>query len=474
MFIGSYYYEIPNQLPQLSTNSIYFIVFAFAVFLLSTPFKNFARPIIILIANVVFLYSFSLYHLIAVLIISLLSYLFGLLVSKYRNKFVLLTPIALMVGILCFFKFNNLFISSSIIMPLGLSFYTFKIISYLVDLYKGKTDVEKNIVYYFDYVMFFPTITAGPIHRSKQFFDELKSNKTFDYIDRKNGAVQMLIGIFEKMVFCDYVGLIVNQILNNNSIVGLNVLFGIILYSFQIYLDFDSYSNIAIGLSRLLGFHFNKNFNSPYLAVNLKDFWRRWHISLSTWLRDYIYIPLGGSRKGKIRRYINLLIVFLISGIWHGSTINFLLWGLLHAIIQIIEDIIIEPFKNLKINKPTKYLISILGIITNFIIVTFLWLIFKYQTIGEVVDVLNRMFISAPLDFESIGLVRNEVWWLFIVLFTTIIFDILRNKINMIELLSKQFILIRWIIYAMLIVLFLVFAVYGGTFDASDFIYQFF
>lgn len=474
MIIGDFYYEFPTQLPQLTTNSIYFVIFAFVVFSLARPFKSYLRPIILLIANLIFLYSFSSYHLIAVLLIALSSYIFGLLINKYKNKTTLLLSIVPFILVLSFFKYNNLFLSTSILMPLGLSFYTFKIISYLIDIYKGKLESEKNILYYLDYVMFFPTISAGPIHRAKYFLDELRNGTTFEYKDAKNGGIQMLIGIFEKMVLCDYVGMVVNAILNNQELVGLNVLLGVVLYSFQIYLDFDSYSNIAIGLSRLLGFHFEKNFNSPYLAVNLKDFWRRWHISLSTWLRDYIYIPLGGSRKGKFRRYINLVIVFLISGVWHGSTVNFVLWGLLHAIIQILEDLIIEPFKKIKLNKFAKYALTILGIITNFIIVTFLWLIFKYQTMGEVSEVLNRMFVSAPLSFEAIGLVKNEVIWLGVVLLVTIVMDILRNKFDMIEVLSKQFILVRWFVYIVLIVVFMVFAVYGGSFDSSDFIYQFF
>lgn len=474
MLIGNSYFEFPNTLPQLSTNSIYFIIFVFLVFLFSTPFKNYSRPFVLLIANIVFLYSFSVYHLIAVVIISLITYLLGLLIGKYRNKVILLISLSIPVFVLCFFKFNGLFLSESIIMPLGLSFYTFKIISYIIDIYKNNVDVEKNIIYHLDYVMFFPTITAGPIHRSKHFFSELRNHIPFDYKDRKNGFIQMLIGIFEKMVLCDYVGIIVNQILNNNDIVGLNVFMGIVLYSFQIYLDFDSYSNIAIGLSRLLGFHFEKNFNSPYLAINLKDFWRRWHISLSTWLRDYIYIPLGGSRKGKLRRFINLIIVFLVSGIWHGSTINFVLWGLLHAVIQIIEDLIIEPFRKLKLTKLELILLKVIGVIINFSVVTFLWLIFRYQTISEVVNVISRMLVSAPLNYSEIGLVRNEFIWLFVVLAITILFDILRDKTDMIELLSNQFILIRWLVYILLIVIFMIFAIYGGSFEASDFIYQFF
>ena len=474
MIFGDLYLTFPETFPKLSATSIYFVIFAFIVFALSRPFKNKFRPYILLIANIIFLLSFSTYHLIAVLLLSIVSYIFGLLINKYKNKSILFCSVIPFIITLAIFKYYDLFTGQSLIMPLGLSFYTFIILSYLIDIYKDKVEVEKNIIYYLDYVMFFPVITAGPINRSKEFFIELKSRNEFDYVDAKNGAVQMMLGIFEKKVFCDYVGIIVNQILNNNELYGINVFFGIILYSFYIYLDFDSISNIAIGLSRLLGFHLHKNFNSPYLASNLKDFWRRWHISLSTWLRDYVYIPLGGSRKGKYYRFLNLIIVFLVSGIWHGSTINFVLWGLLHALIQIIEDIIIEPLKKVNFNKFSKVLLKIFGIALNFTIVTFLWLIFKYQTMDEVFNVLNRMFTAAPFSFEAIGLIRNEGIWLAIILLLTVIFDILRDKFDMIDFLSKRNFIIRWAFYTLLIVVFLVFGVYGGSFEASDFIYQFF
>ena len=474
MFIGTYYFDIPNTFPSLTMTSVYFIGFVFVVFILSRTYRSFLRPFILLMANLVFLWSFSTYDVIAILVLALLGYLFGLLLAKKKEKVVLAVEVAYYIVILAFFKYNNFFLSDNIIMPLGLSFYSFKIISYLFDVYRDKCDVEKNVLYFLDYVMFFPTIMAGPINRAKPFLDTLKSKPEFDYQDAKGGAFQMLLGIFEKMVFCDYVGILVSNILANEALFGTNVLLGVVLYSFQIYLDFDALSNIAIGTARLLGFKIPKNFHSPYLASNLNDFWRRWHISLSSWFRDYLYIPLGGNRKGKIRRYINLIIVFIVSGIWHGSTWHFVIWGLLHGIIQTIEMLIMQPFKGKKVKPVFKPIFKVLGIVINFTIVTFLWLIFKCQTMGEVAIIIERILTQQVFDYTLIGMTIAEVYWLIFIITMVIITDILRDKFDMIAMFNKQFFLIRWLTYAVLLCLFIVFGVYGGAFTASDFIYQFF
>lgn len=474
MFIGTFYFDIPNTFPSLTMTSIYFITFIFVVFMLSRTYRSFLRPFVLLVANLVFLWPFSSYDLIAILVLAVLGYLFGLLLAKKKNKSVLTVEVACYLLCLIFFKYNNFFLVDNIVMPLGLSFYSFKIISYLFDIYRDKCDVEKNLLYYLDYVMFFPTIMAGPINRAKPFLDTIKAKPEFDYQDAKSGAFQMLLGIFEKKVFCDYIGIIVNNILASEVLFGTNVLLGVVLYSFQIYLDFDALSNIAIGTARLLGFRIPKNFNSPYVASNLNDFWRRWHISLSSWFRDYLYIPLGGNRKGNVRRYINLIIVFVVSGIWHGSTWNFVIWGLLHGIIQTIEMLILKPFKGKEVNKVLKPFIKVFGIIINFTIVTFLWLIFKCQTMTEVMLTIERIMTSQAFDYELIGMTINEVYWLIFIIVTVIITDILRDKFDMLELFNKQIFIVRWLTYAVLLVLFIVFGVYGGVFTASDFIYQFF
>lgn len=467
MFIGNYYYEPIRSLPALTVTSAYFVMFCFVVFCLSRPFKSFLRPLILLIANFIFVYSFGLNNLLWLLGFSIVGYLLGLVNDKHKNKYIVIISSMIYGVALLGYKLINL-TDNSIIIPLGLSFYSFKIISYLCDIYSGKIVAEKNIIFYLDYVMFFPCITAGPINRAEYFLKEIRSKHEFDYQDIASGFFLVVCGIFEKLVFCDFIGSVVTRSLNV-ELNGLNTLLGVVLYSFQIYLDFDSISNIAIGSARMLGFKLDRNFHVPYLATSIKDFWNRWHISLSSWLRDYIYFPLGGSRKGDLRKYLNILIVFFVSSLWHGITINFLIWGMGHGVLRIIEDLVAKFFKN---RKP-RFVVSILLILINFIIVTTLWIFFKYD-FSDAVLTIQRIFAKSSLDFEAIGLTHNEVVWLCIVLSTVVITDILRYFFNLGEFFGKHVFIIRFVLYAAMILLFLVFGMYGGSFDANDFIYRWF
>lgn len=471
MLIGTYYWDIPTSLPTLNATSFYYVAFVFICFCFARLFKSIIRPYVLLIANIVFLYSFGLDYLIIASVLGVITYLGGILIKKINFKYLVYIIIGLMSCYLLSFKYS---FNESVVMPLGLSFYTFKNISYLIDVNNGKIDVEYNPVYYLDYALFFPTIVAGPINRYEPFKKELNNKVAFDYKDSKNGGIQLLLGIFEKVVLCDYVALIVNSLLDNPEVVGMNAFFGILLYSFNIYLDFDSYSNIAIGTSRLFGIHLEKNFNSPYMAKNIKEFWSRWHISLTTWLKDYIYIPLGGNKKGTIRKYINVIIVFFVSGMWHGNTINFIIWGLLHGVLRIIEEPIEKWISRFEFNKWQTILVDVIKIVINFIIVSYLWLIFKYGSMEEVGLILDRIFISGPLDLSLIGLTSMQIIWLKVVLIVTIVLDILRDRFDMLNVLANQFILFRWCFYILLIFVFLIFGVYGGSFNPSDFIYKMF
>ena len=472
MILGDFYLQLPVQIDSLAPLSVWYIGFVYVLFCVCRIFSGRGRPYFLLIANLVFLYSFSVYHLISCLIIAATGYLASVILKKKKSRLVLIFFSILYILILAVFKYAGLF-NRNLLMPLGLSFYSFKIISYLADLYKGKTKGTYNPIYYFDYVLFFATLTAGPIHRFEDFYLTISKPQEFDYKDAKSGGFQLLLGIYEKMVFCDFIATVVERAMNP-ELTGFNTLLGVVLYSFQIYLDFDAYSNISIGTARLLGFHLPKNFNSPYLAKSMKDFWSRWHISLSTWFRDYIYIPLGGNRKGLFRRYINLLIVFIVSGLWHGSTVNFLLWGILNGAVEIVEDLICLPFKKVKDKPFFKFLGGFVGIPLNFCIVTFLWLIFRYQTLNEVVAVIHNIRTLEPLNFELMGLTHNEVMWTGCILAATVLLDILRNYTDSLKLFNKLIFPVRWVIYILLVVSFMIFAVYGGEFEASDFIYQWF
>ena len=338
------------DIPVLSATSVYFVAFCFLVFCLARPFKSILRPLVLLIANFIFVYSFGLNNLLWLLGFSVVGYLLSLANDKHRNKYIVVISSLIYGVVLLGYKLINL-TDSSIIIPLGLSFYSFKIISYLCDIYSGKIKAEKNIIYYLDYVMFFPCITAGPINRADSFLKEIRGKHEFDYQDIASGFFLVACGIFEKLVFCDFIGSVVTKSLNV-ELSGLNTLLGVVLYSFQIYLDFDSISNIAIGTARMLGFKLERNFHVPYLATSIKDFWNRWHISLSSWLRDYIYIPLGGNRVSKARNAFNLMATFLISGLWHGASWTYVIWGGIHGLAQVAEKFLFKLKKKDKNQKP--------------------------------------------------------------------------------------------------------------------------
>ncbi len=472
MYLGSFYFDIPRSLPVLTPVSFWFILFLFLVFLLARFLPGKIHPFVLLIADIIFLYSFSGYDLLFVVMMALFGYMASFRIVKEKTKGNLLIGVVPVILVLAFMKYAGRFLPErGILFPLGLSFYSFKIISYLVDIYRGDAEQERDPLSYFNYVLFFPCITAGPINRAKEFFRELKEPKEFEYRDAKNGGIKFLLGLFEKVVFANYIGEISERIFANSELTGMNVLLGIILYSFYIYLDFDSYSHIAIGSARVLGFHIPKNFHTPYLSRSLKEFWSRWHISLSTWFKDYVYIPLGGNRKGKLRQYLAILIVFLLSGIWHGSTVNFALWGLLHGVLRILEDILYAPFRK---SESLRKVLAIPAVLINFAVVSFLWLIFRSSSLQEVFSVLEALKRGGGIDFALIGMTRNEVLWLFAVLVITILLDICRYFKDMIEFLADRFIVLRWIFYALLVVVFLVMGVYGGSFDPSDFIYKWF
>ena len=453
--------------------SFQFIIFVSVIYILSLFTRGKGRKLLILSANLLYLLSFgNLFHLIWLMAVILISYAGSLWIEKSKSRTSLILSIVPVVVSLLFFKYSYVFGLDNLIVPLGISFYTFKIISYLVDLYQKK-DYVHGFLDYLIYVSFFPVFTAGPILRSRSFFEQLTSENQLNYQRMKNAAVQCAFGMFEKIVIADYLSIVCNLILDNHQLNGLSVAIGVILYSFHIYTDFDAYSNIAIGISGLLGFEIKRNFYTPYLSASIIEFWNRWHISLSSWLKDYIYIPLGGNRKGHLRKYLNIFCVFLVSGLWHGSTICFLIWGVGHGILNVIENVIKFACRKLKWFKFVRFFGKIFGIIINFSFVSFLWIFFRSSGIHEAVDVIQRMFVfnATEFNYELIGITVREGYWLIVLIATIIITDIFRNKTDMVVWLSKRNVFIRWTIYTLAIVLVIIFGVYGPGYNASDFIY---
>ena len=454
----------------MSILSLPFLLLSAGSGFLTWMFPGKTRKYTVLIANLVFLglLAARILDVIYVLVLSLWTYGAGALLGKQKNKAMLAAGIAVPVLGLCVFKYAGFFAGVNWVMPLGISFYTFKAVSYLADVYSGKTDAADPVAL-FDYLIFFPVFMAGPINRAEPFFAQLGSPWTFSYDDQKKGFVQMMLGLFEKLVIADQLAAGVTKFLSP-ELSGWYTVFGVLLYAFQIYTDFDAYSNVALGAARMMGFHIERNFHTPYLSASIPEFWRRWHMSLSSWLRDYIYIPLGGRRKGTARRILNVLITFIVSGLWHGSTLLFVVWGLGHGILNVLET----PLqKALKKNGALKF-VKPLFILVNFILVALLWIFFRSASMDEALGIFARMgqISGLPaLSYETVGITLNELNWFYILIVMVIISDLFRYFFDMNDLLAKQFILVRWLVYAALILIAIVFGVYGPGFHPEDFIY---
>jgi D-alanyl-lipoteichoic acid acyltransferase DltB (MBOAT superfamily) len=230
--------------------------------------------------------------------------------------------------------------SLNLLLPVGISFYTFQVIAYILDVYRGKTKVEKNIITYALYVSFFPALVAGPIERANNLLTQLKQKYSFDFERVKSGLLLILWGFFLKLVLTERLAIVVNHVYSDyDKYVGFYLIIATVAFAFQIYTDFVAYSYIAMGSAQVIGIKLMENFNAPYFSTSISEFWHRWHISLSTWFRDYVYIPLGGNRHGKIKKYRNVLIVFILSGLWHGANWTFIIWGALNGVYQIIGSL---------------------------------------------------------------------------------------------------------------------------------------
>ena len=440
------------------------LVIGAAVLVWFLPLRN--RQIPVLLANLAFLGLLApdWLSIIYVVVLALYTWLAGILMPRAKKPVLFIAVLIPVLGLLYFKYAGYLFDGVSLVMPLGLSFYTFKSISYLYDV-NHKKSKAKGIVPVFDYITFFPAFLAGPIHRCESFFEELDKKFEFEYRDQKNGFIQLCFGLFQKFVIADELSYLVGQFLNP-ELTGMYTILGVILYAFHIYVDFDAYSNAAIGTARMMGIHLARNFHTPYLSSSIQEFWRRWHISLSSWLRDYVYIPLGGNRKGTFRRYLNVLIIFLVSGLWHGSTWMFVIWGLGHGLLNIIEGLYLSLFKGKKIK-----VLSLLGIPLNFVLVSILWVFFRSASVSEAVTILMNMTKTMPFKLSATEVTRNEFVWMAFLLLLVFVTDIMRYFRDMLDWLAKRPFILRWLVYIVMIVLAIIFGVYGPGYHPSDFIY---
>ncbi len=363
-----------------------------------------------------------------------------------------------------------------VILPVGISFYTFQALSYTVDVYRKEVEPEKNFLKYALFVSFFPQLVAGPIERSKNLLSQVNGEHHFDYYRVRKGLLTMLWGFFLKLVIADRAAILVNTVYDNmEAFGGAYIALATVCFALQIYCDFASYSIIAIGAAEVMDFKLMKNFERPYFAVSIGDFWRRWHISLSTWFRDYLYIPLGGNKKGTARKYLNVMIVFLVSGLWHGASWHFVIWGAIHGFYQIFGGIT-EPLRKkarlgLHIENNPIYLCIRRALV--FLLVCFAWIFFRSASLSEAGFAINRIFTGFKLaKTAELGLDKANLIALAVSAFVLFGVSALRetDKISL-EKTEKMNIFARWLIYYALIFAVLIFGIYGPGYAESQFIY---
>ena len=424
----------------------------------------------------------------AFLAMIVLSYGFGVLIGRTRSKAVMAAGIILTAAPLLAFKATEYGALSSfigggsrLILPLGASFFTLQMIAYLADIYKGKIPAQKNPLKYALFISFFPHIIQGPIPRYSQLGAQLTEPHRFESENLVRGFHLILWGVFLKFMIADKAGVVVDTVFANTArYQGMYVLTAGALYSIQLYTDFMSCTYMSRGAARCTGIDVISNFDHPYFATSIKDFWRRWHISLSTWLRDYVYIPLGGNRRGKFFKYVNLVLTFAVSGIWHGGSLKFLFWGLLHAFYQIAGEFTYRVreclYSAAKIEK-TSYLKHIIKSAGTFFLAMTAWIIFRADSLRQALEMIRSMFtvhnywifwddslFTLGLEWKEWGVLLHSMALLFVISYV-------QTKLSVSSWILRQHVIVRWSIYIGAVLTVMIFGTYGFGYDAKDFIY---
>lgn len=443
------------------------------------PFK--VQHIWLLVASWLMCGMFMPKALIYLLVVTVISYAVGQMLEKF-SPFPKKIALSIGIGVVLLFMLGSR-VFSEVISAVGISFYALSAISYLVDVYKGKMKAERNFIYYALYMAFFPKFLSGPIERAADFIPQIKKHLVRpNYWMCKHASMMILWGYFEKLVIADHAAMVVNAVFEKYSQQsGYILILGAVLFGIQLYADFAGYSYIAVGIAEFFGFRIVNNFNRPYFAESIGDFWHRWHISLSLWLRDYIYIPLGGNRKGKTRQCINLLATFMISGMWHGAGIKYLTWGTLHGIYQIIGKLVKpkrEQIRNLLNIKENSTFLRICRRIIVFLLVDFAWIFFRADSFREAVEYLyymGRNLVSHPninYKFGGLGIEPVLLFTLIIgIVLLIIVESIQERKISIAAVMEKCNILFRWTFYIGLILLIMCAVLQRYGMDASGFLY---
>lgn len=488
-------------------NSISFLCFFPVVVFVYFLIPKKARYLWLLFASYYFYMSQNPRFALLLFLTTVITYASGLVLSVLSQrrkpgldclkKWVVFGSVFANLGILFLFKYldfgliclNKLLSPAGIVlikpfdllMPVGISFYTFQAISYTMDVYRENIDPEKNFFRYALYVSFFPTVLSGPIQRAADFLPQLRAlaqKKLWDEKRIANGLFFMLWGYFLKLVLADRAAVFVNAVYAGYGDLESGVLvFAAVLYAFQIYCDFAGYSCIAIGAGTIMGFTLIRNFDAPYLSVSIRDFWRRWHISLSSFLRDYLYIPLGGNRKGEVRKYLNLLLTFLASGLWHGAGMHFVFWGGLHGVYQIVGELL-RKWLPKKLTQTSHPVLDLLRIVRTFLLTSFAWIFFRADSLQMAFAYIKRMItvggFSQLYDGTLLGMGLDLYEWgiLMAGFFILILADILKARgKELTERVMEKPLVFRYIVALFLLAAVYVYGMYGPAYDATQFIY---
>ena len=465
-------------------NSFEFLVFFPIVCLIYYALgKNKYRNPFLLMASYYFYMNWKPVYALLILTSTVLTYLCGLLVERFQSdkrkkKLFLTLSLLINFSILFIFKYYN-FINDSVwevmsslgiqwsvpnfdlLLPVGISFYTFQAVGYTIDVYRGTIPAERNFFTYALFVSFFPQLVAGPIERATNLLPQFHKEHTLEYDNILSGFRMMLWGYFMKLCVGDrlatYVDAIFNNLPNHN---GTSILLASAFFAVQIYCDFGGYSNIARGVARMMGYELMENFHRPYFALSMKEFWKRWHISLSTWFMDYVYIPLGGNRVKYYRHLLNLIITFLVSGIWHGANWTFVLWGALHGVFLVIENVI---KKYIYQANPTTCVAKLISMVSCFVLVTFAWIFFRANTVGDAFLAIQKIFTSGGMPYMNPMVFLCGGISLMVLITHDISFEY-NSKIKLLFSSNQMVSLLSAIVLCVYIILF-------GVLDNSQFIY---
>lgn len=468
----------------------FFPITVLGYFLLPQKARNFW----LLLASWVFYLCAKPVYLTLLLLVIVTSYVTGRILTGKKNKQALVACLFLDVVLLFLFKYINFAFSLAgrllngvglnfsapaldIILPVGISFYLFQAMGYVIDVYRGKVEAERDFWLYALFLSFFPQVVSGPIGRAEELLPQLRAKHCFDWDRLRTGSLRFLWGAFKKLVLADRLAVLVNTVYAAPDTFGSVQLMGAaVAFSFQIYCDFSAYTDMALGVAHIMGFTLRENFKTPYFARSVAQFWRQWHMSLTSWFRDYLYIPLGGSRKGTARKFINVLVVFTVSGLWHGAAMTFVVWGALNGVYQVVgaltKPIRSRVFDAIGLGEEKK-LRQLLQIAVTFVFATIAWVFFQAGSLSNALSILEGMACNPPWVYQSIGLDRWELLIALIGLVVLFAVDLGSLRYDLADKWRMSVRPVRWVILWVLLFACLVFGCYGAGYDAQSFLYGF-